>query len=531
MTNASAQTSAGSTSASDPNYERRWLVLVIVAVTQLMIVLDATIVNIALPQAQADLAITDGNRTWVVTAYALAFGALLLLGGRISDYWGRRRSFVVGMSGFAVASAVGGLAQESWQLFVARAGQGIFAALLAPAALAILTVTFTDPKERAKAFGVFGAIAGGGAAVGLLLGGVLTEYLSWRWCLLVNVPVAVIAVVAAIVVVKESKADGDTRYDLPGAVLVALGLGSLVYGFTRAEHGWGSVSAVSFIAIGLALVVAFGYVEARSDNPLLPLSVLFHRDRGPAFFASMMVGAILVGATLFLTFYFQIVLQYSPIMAGLASMPITAGIFVTAGIASALLPRFGPKPLMSVGPVIAAVGLLLLTRIGVDSSYWASVFPALILVGLGLGLLIIPQQNVALIGVADHDAGAASALVNATMQVGGALGAAIFTSVYTSGKQTFLTDNPAPTPPATMPSPAASMKQVPSDQELAAMPESMRDFVLASVDRIFQAEVNAYHTVFAIAAVFIALISPVVVLVVRAKKDDLPAGDVVVHAG
>lgn len=476
----------------NPNYERRWLVLVIVAVTQLMIVLDATIVNIALPQAQADLTISDGNRTWVVTAYALAFGAMLLLGGRVSDYWGRRRSFIVGMGGFAVASAVGGLAQESWQLFIARAGQGVFAALLAPAALAILTVTFTDPKERAKAFGVFGAIAGGGAAVGLLLGGILTEYWSWRWCLLVNVPVAVITIVAVAAVVKESKAEGDTRYDLPGAIVVALGLGSLVYGFTRAEHGWGSVSTVLFIALGVALIVLFGFVEARSANPLLPLSVLFHRDRGPAFFASTMVGAILVGATLFLTFYFQIVLQYSPVVAGLASMPITGGIFVTAGVASAMLPRFGPKPLMTLGPIVAALGLLDLTRIDIDSSYWTTVFPGLILIGLGLGLLIIPQQNVALIGVPDHDAGAASALVNATMQVGGALGAAIFTSVYTAGKSAYLHDN---------------------------------------TDSLLSAEVNGYQAVFRVGAVFIAVIAPVIFFVVRAKKDDLPAGHIPVHAG
>ncbi|MDN3460695.1 MFS transporter [Rhodococcus sp. APC 3903] len=481
----------------NPNHARRWLVLVIIAATQLMIVLDATIVNIALPQAQADLGISDGSRTWVVTAYALAFGALLLLGGRISDYWGRRKSFLVGMTGFAVASAFGGVAQESWHLFAARAGQGVFAALLAPAALAILTVTFTEPKERAKAFGVFGAIAGGGAAVGLLLGGVLTEYLSWRWCLLVNVPVAVIAVVAAYAVIEESKAEGDTRYDIPGAVVIALGLGSLVYGFTRAETGWGSPSTVAFIGAGVLLIIAFGIIESRTANPLLPLRVLFHRDRGPAFFASMMVGTVLVGATLFLTFYFQIVLQYSPVIAGLASMPITGGIFVTAGVASSLMPRFGPKPLMSVGPLLSAVGLLMLLRIDIDTSYWTHVFPALVLVGLGLGLLIIPLQNVALIGVPDHDAGAASALVNATLQVGGALGAAIFTSVYTSTKQTHLLDNP----------------------------------LASSMEGLFHAEVASYHSVFGIAAVFVAVISPVVFFVVRAKKDDLPDGEVLVHAG
>lgn len=306
---------------ANPNYERRWLVLCIVAITQLTIVLDATIVNIALPQAQEDLGISDSSRAWVITAYALAFGALLLLGGRIADYWGRKRSFLVGMAGFAIASAIGGLAQEGYQLFIARAGQGVFAALLAPAALAILTTTFTDEKERAKAFGVFGAIAGGGAAVGLLLGGVLTEYANWRWCLLVNVPVAIFAAAAAIPLVKESKAEGDTRYDVPGAILVALGLGSLVYGFTEAEDGWSNVSTLSFIALGIVLLAAFVVVESRSANPLLPLGVLLDRDRGSAYLGSAIIGAALLGGTLYLTFYFQIVLGFSPVVAGVASSP------------------------------------------------------------------------------------------------------------------------------------------------------------------------------------------------------------------
>lgn len=516
---------------NNPNYERRWVVLWIVAITQLTIVLDATIVNIALPEAQADLDLSDGNRTWVVTAYALAFGALLLLGGRISDYWGRRRSFIVGMFGFAVASGFGGLAQESWQLLVARAGQGIFAALLAPAALAILTVTFTDPKERAKAFGVFGAIAGGGAAVGLLLGGILTEYVNWRWCLLVNVPVAVVAIAAAITVINESKAEGDTRYDLPGALLIAAGLGSLVYGFTRAEHGWATTSTIGFIAGGVVLIGAFGVVESRSDNPLLPLGVLFHRDRGPAFFGSAMAGAVLVGATLFLTFYFQIVLNYSPVIAGVASLPITGGIFITAGIASALMPRVGPKPLMSLGPLVSAMGLVLLTQIGVDSSYWTHVLPGLVLVGLGLGLLMIPQQNVALIGVADHDAGAASALVNATLQVGGALAAAVFTTVYTSWRTSYHDDNPAPTPPAGLPDNMLGTQEAPSSEMLAGLPTPVRDFVVAVMDNTMEAEVAGYSAVFAVAALFIVAVAPVVFFLVRAKKDDLPVGETVIHAG
>ncbi|MBJ7287525.1 MAG: MFS transporter [Williamsia sp.] len=492
-----------------------------------MIVLDATIVNIALPQAQADLQISDGGRTWVVTAYALSFGALLLLGGRVSDYWGRKRSFIVGMAGFAVASAIGGLAQEPWQLFLARGGQGVFAALLAPAALAILTVTFTDPKERSTAFGVFGAIAGGGAAIGLLLGGVLTEYANWRWCLLVNVPVVAVAIVAALAVVKESKAHGDTRYDLPGAVLVALGLGALVYGFTEAENGWGQATTISFIVGGVILLGVFGLVEARSANALLPLNILFHRDRGPAFFGSAVCGTVLVGATLFLTFYFQIVLGMSPVISGVASLPITGGIVITAGVASALAPRLGPKPLMVTGPIISLIGLVLLTQIGVDSSYWTHVLPGLILLGLGLGLLIIPQQNVALIGVPDHDAGAASALINSTLQIGGALGAAVFTTVYASGKASFFDDNPAPRPPAGVAAGSGQNSAPPSSEMLASLPVPVRDFITASMDHAFSAEVSGYTNVFALAAVFVTLVTPVVFVFVRAKKDDLPTDSVV----
>ena len=521
----------GHAPAANPNYERRWLVLCIVAITQLTIVLDGTIVNIALPQAQLDLGISDGARAWVITAYALAFGALLLLGGRIADYWGRKRSFIVGMAGFAVASAVGGLAQEGWQLFVARAGQGVFAALLAPAALAILTVTFTEPKERAKAFGVFGAIAGGGAAVGLLLGGVLTEYANWRWCLLVNIPVAVFAIAAAVPFVNESKADGNTRYDLPGAILVALGLASLVYGFTEAEDGWATASTISFIAIGLLLLAAFVVVEAKSDHPLLPLSVLLDRDRGAAYIGSAVIGAALLDGTLYLTFYFQIVLEMSPVVAGVASLPMTAGILVTAAIASALMPRIGPKPMMAVGPLVSAIGLALLTQIGVHTSYWTHVLPGVVLLGLGLGLLMVPMQNVALIGVPDHDAGAASALINATLQVGGALGAAVFTTVYTSSKSSYLADNPAPTPPAGVPAEALATQAIPSDEVLASMPEPIRDFVADTIDHAFSAEVSGYAWAFGTAAIMVALVSPVVVLLVRAKKDDVKVSDTPVHIG
>ncbi|MFD4292206.1 MFS transporter [Rhodococcus sp. NPDC058532] len=477
----------------NPNHDRRWLVLCIVALAQLTVVLDSTIVSIALPEAQHALGISDSDRHWVVTAYALAFGALLLLGGRIADFWGRKRSFMVGMIGFAVASAIGGIAQNGIQLFAARAGQGVFAALLAPAALAILTTTFIGEKERAKAFAVFGAISGGGAAIGLLLGGLLTQYVDWRWCLLVNVPIAIFALAVTAPIVRETKAHGDTRYDLPGTVLVAVGLGSLVYGFTQAEkHGWSSSQTIGFIALGLVALVVFVVVEKRSANPLLPMSVPWHRNRGPSFLASVMVGAALLGGTLYLTFYLQIVLGYSPFVSGVASLPLSVAITIAAAVAAQLSTGVGPKLPMTTGPVVAAAGLLLLSRIEVHSSYWTAVLPGLLVLGAGLGLLMVPMQNLALVGVRDHDAGAASALVNATMQIGGALGTALFTTIYVSAKTVFAADSPASTDPG-----------------------ALREVALG-------AEVAGYSQVFVWAAVLLLVIAPIVAILVRATKSDLP---------
>lgn len=515
--------------SENPNHQRRWLVLCIVAFAQLMVVLDGTIVSIALPAAQEELGISDLDRAWVVTSYALAFGALLLLGGRIADYWGRKRSFIVGMAGFAVASGIGGIAQSGIELFIARAGQGVFAALLAPAALSMLTTTFIGEKERAKAFAVYGAISGGGAAIGLLLGGVLTQYVDWRWCLLVNIPIALIAIAAAVPIVKETKAHGDTSYDLPGAVLIALGLGSLVYGFTRAEHGWGQADTLLFIALGLVFLAIFVVVESRSKNPLLPLSVPWHRDRGAALIGSMLVGAALLGGTLYLTFYLQIVLGFSPVMAGVGSLPMAFFIVLASTIAAQLSTKIGPKPLMVAGPLVAAVGLLMLTQIEVHSSYWTHVFPGLAIFGFGLGLLMVPMQNLALIGVPDHDAGAASALVNATLQIGGALGTALFTTIYASAKSAFTADNAAPIPPEGIPV-DMSNATIPTGDQLALLPQPVQDFVASMTDYFFGAEVSGYSAAFGWAAILLAIIAPVVLVLVRAKKGDLPA-EGAVHMG
>ncbi|SCG68466.1 MFS transporter [Micromonospora inositola] len=420
-------------------HPRRWLALAVIAISQLMVVLDATIVNIALPQAQLSLGISDADRQWVVTAYTLTFGGLLLLGGRIADYWGRKRTFGVGMVGFALASAIGGLATTGGLLFAARALQGAFGALLAPASLALLTVLFTEAKERAKAFAVYGAIAGGGSAVGLVLGGVLTEYANWRWCLLVNIPIAAVALLAAIPLVPESRAHGDTRYDIPGAVVVTAGLVSLVYGFTRAaEDGWDAAATVGFIAAGLVLLAAFVLIELRSSHPLLPLRILLDRNRGGAYIASTLIGAGLFGAFLFLTFYFQVVLRYTPVKAGLASLPVTAGVLLAAGVASQLLPRVGAKPLMVAGAVLAAGAMLSLTQIGVDTSFVTHLLPSQVVLGMGLGFTFVPLSSLALVGVPEHDAGAASATLNATQQVGGSLGTALLNTMYTSAVTAYL---------------------------------------------------------------------------------------------
>ncbi len=424
-------------------HPRRWWLLAVVALAQLMVVLDGTIVNIALPQAQTALGMTDGDRTWVVTIYALAFGSLLLLGGRIADYWGRKRSFIVGMIGFAVASAIGGFAMTTEQLLLARGLQGAFAALLAPAALAILTITFPTGRDRIKAFAVYGAIGGGGAAVGLVLGGVLTEYASWSWCLLVNVPIAMIAVIGGLVFINESRATGNTRYDMPGAILVVGGLASVVFGFSRAEEGWDRLDTIGFLALGVVLLAAFVWVESRVANPMLPLRVILNPVRGGAFLVAAVLGAALLGGLLFLTFYLQIVLKFTPLTAGLAILPMTATITISAILLSRVLPRVGVRLPMTVGPIFAAAGLFWLSFVTVDGIYAVNVLPGLILLGLGLALVFVPLQNVALSGISNRDAGVASAAVAAMQQIGGSIGSALFTAIYTAAIAAYVVTNPA----------------------------------------------------------------------------------------
>ena len=425
----------------DPN---RWRALIVIAIAQLMVVLDASIVNIALPSIQADLGMTDANRQWVLTAYTLAFGGLLLLGGRIADFQGRKRMFIVGLIGFAAASFLGGISTTEGMLIAARALQGVFAALLAPAALSLISVTFTESKERARAFGVFGAISGGGAAIGLIAGGILTEYLSWHWTLLVNVPIAIIAVILAVPYVKESRAHGNTKYDIPGAVTATVGLVSLVYGITRAESdGWGGSQTLLFMGFGVLLLILFLFIESRSTHPLLPIRILVNRNRGGAYLASFFVGVGLFAMFLFLTYYFQGVLGYTPLTSGLLFLPFSAGVIVSAGIASQLLPRFGPRWITTSGFVLAVVGMLLLTRLTPGSSYVTDILPSLIILSLGMGLIFVPLSAVSLYAIGDHDAGVASAVLNTSQQIGGSIGVAFLNTIAASATTAFIAANAA----------------------------------------------------------------------------------------
>ncbi|MFF6887338.1 MFS transporter [Streptomyces sp. NPDC012421] len=436
---------ARSTAAPQPD-PGRWKALVFIALAQLMVVLDATIVNIALPSAQQDLGISDGNRQWVITAYALAFGGLLLFGGRIADLWGRKRTFVVGLIGFAAASALGGAATGEATMLGARALQGAFGALLAPAALSLLAVTFTDAKERAKAFGIYGAIAGGGGAVGLILGGFLTEYLNWRWTFFVNIPFAIVAAVGAYLVIREP-AGGRNRsaLDIPGVILSTLGLVALVYGFTRAEsEGWSDAGTVGMFVASVVLLGAFVLVEAKVKNPLLPLRVLTERNRGGVYLSLGLAVIAMFGLFLFLTYYLQVVKGYSPVMTGFAFLPMIAGMIIgSTQIGTRLMTRVPPRLLMAPGFLTAAAGMLLLTQLAVDTSYAGLILPAQLLLGLGMGTAFMPAMSLATHGVDPRDAGVASAMVNTSQQVGGAIGTALLNTIAASATTAYLVDNAA----------------------------------------------------------------------------------------
>ncbi|WP_280418825.1 MFS transporter [Nocardia carnea] len=418
----------------------RWWVLAVLGVAQLMVVLDATVVNIALPEAQRDLGFDDASRQWVITGYALAFGSLLLLGGRLSDLFGRRNTFVIGLIGFSVASAVGGAAANFEMLVAARVGQGVFGALLAPAALSLLTVTFTEPSERAKAFGIFGAVAGTGGAIGLLLGGALTEWASWRWVMFVNLIFAAVALVGAVLLLARHAAGTRPKLDIPGTVVVTAALFAIVYGFSHAEsEGWTDSVTLAFLVGGAALLALFVWLEMRVAHPLLPLRIVLDRTRGGAYLAVFVMGIGMFAIFLFLTYYMQLTLGYSPIMTGVAFLPMVAGMIASSTTTpSLLLPKIGPKVAVSGGFAIAALGMAWLTQIGLDTGYATHILPSLVLLGLGLGAAMSTAFQSATAGVQHDDAGVASAMINTSQQVGGSIGTALLSTIAASAAGDYL---------------------------------------------------------------------------------------------
>ncbi|MFD5626717.1 MFS transporter [Streptomyces sp. NPDC127072] len=431
---------AGAVDAPSAESSKRWWILAIIGIAQLMVVLDATIVNIALPSAQADLGFSDGNRQWIVTAYSLAFASLLLLGGRIADLFGRKPAFLIGVGGFALASVLGGASTSFGMLVTARALQGVFGALLAPAALSLLNTTFTEAKERAKAFSVYGMIAGAGGAVGLLLGGVLTDALDWRWTLYVNLVFAIVAFAGGWMLLGNHRDAANSKLDLPGTLLVSAGLFSVVYGFSNAEtHDWDSPATWGFLLAGALLLTAFAWWQTRAKHPLLPMRVLLDRNRAASFITVLVTGAGMFGVFLFLTYYLQLNLGFSPTKTGLAFLPMMAALMVMAQISTTILvPRFGPKTIIPAGFAIAALAMAWLSGIDMGSSFSTGVLPQLIVIGAGLGIVMPPAMQLATSGIAAEDAGVASATVNTMQQVGGSIGTALLNTLAASAATSYL---------------------------------------------------------------------------------------------
>ncbi len=425
--------------------DHRWLILVVVSIAQLMVVLDATVVNIALPSAQLDLGFADGQRQWVVTAYALAFGSLLLLGGRIGDLYGRKRTFIGGLAAFAIASAIGGAAPSFGVLVTARAMQGVAGAMLAPAALATLVTTFRDPRDRGRAFGVFGTVAVGGGAVGLILGGALTQYLSWRWAMYVNVFFAVGAAAGALMYMVHERSTVRPRIDASGAALASAGLFCLVFGFSHAESaGWTAPLTLVSLAMGVVLVTAFVFAEQRVGAPLLPLRVVADRTRGVAFAAVGLSGIAMFGVFLFLTYYLQTVKGFTPLMSGLAFLPMIACVMISSNTSNIVtLPRFGPRVVITIGMVLGCLAMAYLSRLTVSSTYAAGVLPALIVMGFAMGMVMAPSMNTATAGVKPQDSGVAAALVSTMQQVGGSIGTAALSTVAATVTTNYLASSHA----------------------------------------------------------------------------------------
>jgi EmrB/QacA subfamily drug resistance transporter len=421
---------------AEPN---RWAVLALLGIAQLMVVLDATIVNIALPSAQKALHFSTDSRQWVVTAYALAFGSLLLLGGKLGDLFGRKWTFIAGLAGFSLASAIGGLAQSFGMLVAARALQGAFGALLAPSALSLLTITFAGSPDRPKAFGIFGAIAGGGASVGLILGGALTQAISWRWCLYVNLVIAVPTALMSLRLLVNQADPNRPKIDVPGVLTGSGGLFALVYGFSNAEtHTWGAPVTVIALVVSVVLLVSFILIEQRASHPLLPLHIVWNRARGGAYASIVLTGSGVFAVFLFLTYFMQDNLGLSPLTTGVAFLPMTALIVLSSTTAQTrILPRTGAKPLIVTGMVLGLVAMLLLTRLTPGSSYAGGVLPSLLILGFGMGMIFAPAFGTATLNVPRNEAGVASAMVNTSQQVGGSVGTSLLSTLFASSAAAF----------------------------------------------------------------------------------------------
>ena len=434
-------------SDKDKNHARRWWILAVLGIAQLMVILDNTIVNIALPTAQRSLHFSNADRQWVVTAYSLAFGSLLLLGGRIGDFIGRKRALLIALVGFAFASALGGASTGFPMLVIARSIQGAFGALLAPSVLALLATTFADPSERNKAFAIYGAIAGAGGALGLLLGGILTSYASWRWTLFVNLVFAAIAATGALMWLKNDRAADTDPLDIPGVLLVTSGLFSIVFGLSHAETtSWSDPYTIAFLVVGVAILCAFAVLESRVRHPLLPPRVVRNRTRGGSVLAMLFASIGIFGVFLFLTYYLQGTLGFSPVKTGFAFLPMVVALAATAQVSNrVLLPKVGPKIIVPIGLGLDAVAMFSLHRVSLHSSYVSHVLPYLILLGLGFGLSLAPSFSTGTLGLRPSDAGVGSATLNTSQQVGGSIGTALLNTLAAGAATAYLVGR-MPTP-------------------------------------------------------------------------------------
>ncbi|MFS0696521.1 MFS transporter [Streptomyces nitrosporeus] len=479
--------------------------LLVIASCQLMVVLDITIVNIALPHMQTSLGFSTENLSWVINAYTLTFGGLLLLGGRLGDILGRRRVLVLGVLLFVAASLAGGFSQESWQLLAARALQGAGGAIASPTALSLITTTFREGPERNRAFGVFAAVSAGGSAIGLLAGGVLVEWLDWRWVLFVNVPIGLVIALAAPRCIRESERHPG-RFDLLGALTSTLGMVLLVYGFIRAsEDGWSDALTLGAFVAAVVFLAAFLMVERGSRQPITPLRMFRDRNRAGAYGMMLSLAAAMFGMFFFLTLFVQNVLGFSPLRAGLAFLPVSAVIAVSAGLASRFLPRWGPKPFMVTGAVLAAAGLAWLTRTDVHSTYAGSILGPMLVFGSGMGMQFVSLTLMAVSGVAPRESGAASGVLNATQQVGGSLGLSILVTVFgTAGRNEAADQVPRFLAEATPPQQAEFRRT-------GRLPPPWGEQVLAA---------GVSHA-FVVAAVFAVVAAVVALLVIQVRASDL----------